>query len=94
MVINKHSYENGLGHGVVYKTVEYQLTKDDHTNVKKTPKFKLFKDAPLDTQKSFELPKGLEVDGICKVGTKLKKLTPVLVLFETAKNSFKTFYNK
>jgi DNA-directed RNA polymerase beta subunit len=29
MVINKSSYENGLGHGVVYKTVEYQLTKDD-----------------------------------------------------------------
>lgn len=94
MVINKHSYENGLGHGVVYKTVEYQLTKDDHTNSKKPPKFKLFKDAPLDAQKAFELPKGLEADGIVKVGAKLKKLTPVLVLYETAKNSFKTFYNK
>jgi len=59
MVINKSSYENGLGHGVVYKTVEYALTKDDNTNTKKPPKFKLFKDAPLDLQQAFELPKGL-----------------------------------
>ncbi len=59
MVINKSSYENGLGHGVVYKTVEYTLTKDDNTNSKKQPKFKLFKDAPLDLQKAFEMPKGL-----------------------------------
>lgn len=59
MVINKSSYENGLGHGVVYKTVEYALTKDDNTNSKKQPKFKLFKDAPLDLQKAFEMPKGL-----------------------------------
>jgi DNA-directed RNA polymerase I subunit RPA2 len=86
MVINKSSYENGLGHGVVYKTVEYQLTKDEPNNSKKTPKFKLFKDAPLDKQQAFELPEGLDADGICKVGAKLKKLCPVLVLFDTTKN--------
>jgi hypothetical protein len=45
-----------LGHGVVYKTVEYQLTKDDNNNSKKPPKFKLFKDAPLDKQQAFEMP--------------------------------------
>lgn len=94
MVINKSSYQNGLGHGVVYKTVEYALTKDDNTNSKKQPKFKLFKDAPLDLQKAFEMPKGLQADGICKVGVKLKKLSPVLVLYETSKSSFKTFYSK
>ena len=50
MIINKSSYENGFGHGIVYKTVEYTLTKDE---LKKPPKFKMFKDAPLDAQKSF-----------------------------------------
>lgn len=40
------------------------------------------------------MPKGLDLDGICKVGTKLKKLCPVLVLYEVSKNTFKTFYNK
>ena len=94
MVINKSSYENGLGHGVVYKTVEYQLTKDDNNNSKKPPKFKLFKDAPLDKQQAFEMPDGLDADGICKVGAKLKKLCPVLVLYDTTKNEFKKFYNK
>lgn len=95
MIINKSSYENGLGHGIVYKTVEYQLTKDDpNTPSKKQPKFKLFKDAPLDKQQAFELPSGLDADGICKVGSKLKKLCPVLVLYDTTKNEFKKFYNK
>ena len=28
MIINKSSYENGFGHGIVYKSVEYTLTKD------------------------------------------------------------------
>jgi DNA-directed RNA polymerase I subunit RPA2 len=27
MIINKSSYENGFGHGCVYKTVEYVLSK-------------------------------------------------------------------
>jgi hypothetical protein len=68
------------------------LCKDD--NSKKVPKYKLFKDAPLDQQQTFELPKGLDIDGICKVGIKLKKLSPMIVLYETLKNSFKTFYSK
>jgi hypothetical protein len=36
----------------------------------------------------------MESDGIIKVGAKLKKLAPVLILYEVAKKSFKTFYNK
>jgi len=40
------------------------------------------------------LPRGIQADGMCRVGIKLKKFTPVLVLYETAKKGFKTFYNK
>ena len=40
------------------------------------------------------MPKGLEGDGIVRVGAKLKKFAPILVLYETAKNNFKTIYNK
>ena len=47
MIINKSSYENGFGHGCVYKTVEYVLAKDEGRENKKSVKFKLFKDAPL-----------------------------------------------
>jgi DNA-directed RNA polymerase I subunit RPA2 len=79
MIINKSSYENGFGHGVVYKTIEYLLSRDD--SAKKVPKYKLFKDAPLEQQQTFELPKGLDIDGICQVGIKLKKLCPVIVLY-------------
>ena len=50
MIINKSSYEMGFGHGCVYKTVEYILTKEEG---KRPPKFKLFKDAPLEMQKLF-----------------------------------------
>ena len=91
MIINKTSYENGFGHGCVYKTVEYTLTKDE---LKRPPKYKLYKDAPPDIKKTFELPKGIDPDGLAKVGIKLRKLTPVLVLYEVGKKSFKTFYNK
>ena len=54
----------------------------------------MFKDAPLDAQKSFEMPKGLDADGVIKVGVKLRKFVPVLVLYETSKKDFKTFFNK
>ena len=57
MIINKSSYEQGFGHGCVYKTVEYVLSKDE--NVKKPPKFRLFKDAPSEKQKMHELPPGI-----------------------------------
>ena len=40
------------------------------------------------------MPKGLDVDGICPVGTKLKRFTPVLALYETSKKAFKVFRNK
>jgi hypothetical protein len=90
MIINKSSYEMGFGHGCVYKTVEYVLCKDD----KRPPKYKLFKDAPLEMQKMFEIPPNIEADGLTKVGAKLRKMSPVLILYEVAKKSFKTFYNK
>jgi len=45
-------------------------------------------------QKLFELPQGMESDGIIRVGAKLKKLSPLLVVYEVAKKSFKTFHNK
>lgn len=93
MIINKSSYENGFGHGVVYKTVEYLLHKEEG-NSKKPPKFKLFKDAPLESQKLFELPPEIQSDGMIRVGAKLKKFCPVLVVYEVAKKAFKTFYNK
>jgi hypothetical protein len=54
----------------------------------------MFKDAPLEMQKLFELPPEIQSDGLCKVGIKLKKFCPVLILYEVAKKSFKTFYNK
>ena len=90
MIINNSSYEMGFGHGCVYKTVEYVLAKDD----KRPPKYKLFKDAPLEMQKMFEIPPNVEADGLTKVGAKLRKMSPVLILYEVAKKSFKTFYNK
>lgn len=45
-------------------------------------------------QKLFEIPQFIESDGVIKVGAKLKKMSPVLILYEVAKKSFKTFYNK
>lgn len=45
-------------------------------------------------QKLFELPQGMESDGIIRVGAKLKKFSPLLVVYEVAKKSFKTFHNK
>lgn len=54
----------------------------------------LFKDAPLESQKLFELPPEIQSDGMIKVGTKLKKFCPVLVVYEVNKKAFKTFYNK
>ena len=92
MIINKSSYEQGFGHGCVYKTVEYVLNKEE--NVKRPPKFKLFKSAPAEAQKLFDLPSGMESDGIIRVGAKLKKLSPILVVYEVAKKEFKTFRNK
>ena len=76
----------------MYKTVEYVLAKDEVS--KRPAKYKLFKDAPLEEQKMFEIPKNLQSDGMIKVGAKLKKLTPVIVLYEVAKKTFKTFFNK
>ena len=91
MIINKSSYEAGFGHGIVYKTIEYTLSKDEN---KKPPKYKLFKDAPPNMQKLFELPASIESDGIIKIGTRLRKMMPVIVLYELGKKSFKTFFNK
>jgi len=54
----------------------------------------LFKDAPLESQKLFELPPEIQSDGMIRVGAKLKKFCPVLVVYEVAKKTFKTFYNK
>lgn len=68
------------------------MSKED--NVKKPPKFKLFKDAPAEKQKMQELPQGVQSDGVIRVGAKLKKLSPVLVLYEVAKKDFKIFRNK
>lgn len=45
-------------------------------------------------QKLFEIPQSIESDGIIRVGAKLRKMSPVLILYEVAKKSFKTFYNK
>lgn len=45
-------------------------------------------------QKLFEIPQYMESDGLIKVGAKLKKMSPILILYEVAKKSFKTFYNK
>jgi DNA-directed RNA polymerase I subunit RPA2 len=91
MIINKSSYEQGFGHGCVYKTVEYLLSKDEN---RRPPKYKLFKEAPAESQKMFEIPPNMESDGVVRVGAKLKKMTPLLILYEVAKKSFKTFYNK
>lgn len=48
MIINKSSWERGFGHGMVYKTVEYIVNKEDD---KKRQKFKLWKDSPADKKK-------------------------------------------
>ena len=45
-------------------------------------------------QKLFEIPAHMQSDGIIRVGAKLHKMSPVLILYEVAKKSFKTFYNK
>jgi hypothetical protein len=45
-------------------------------------------------QKLFELPTEIQSDGMIKVGAKLKKFCPVLVVYEVSKKAFKTFYNK
>lgn len=45
-------------------------------------------------QKLFEIPQYIEADGIIKVGAKLKKMSPVLILYEVSKKAYKTFYNK
>jgi DNA-directed RNA polymerase beta subunit len=87
MIINKSSLERGFGNGVVYKTVEYQINKDDN---KKNQKYKLFKDAPNDKKKEYRLPEGISKDdGIVKVGTRLKKTSVVLVLYDVTKGQFK-----
>lgn len=92
MIINKSSLERGFGNGVVYKTVEYQINKDE---VKKNQKYKLFKDAPHDKKRDYRLPEGISKDdGIVKVGTRLKKTSVVLVLYDTVKQQFKEFKNK
>lgn len=87
MIINKSSLERGFGNGVIYKTVEYQINKDE---VKKNQKYKLFKDAPHDKKKDYRLPDGISKDdGIVKVGNRLKKTSVVLVLYDTIKGQFK-----
>lgn len=45
-------------------------------------------------QKLFELPAQIDSDGICRVGAHLRKYSPLLVLYDVAKRTFKTFYNK
>jgi DNA-directed RNA polymerase I subunit RPA2 len=45
-------------------------------------------------QRLFEIPQQIQSDGIIKVGAKLKRMSPVLILYEVAKKAFKTFYNK
>lgn len=40
------------------------------------------------------MPQTLDGDGVCRVGAKLKKFCPILVLYEISKKCFKTFYNK
>lgn len=71
---------------MVYKTVEYTVNKEDD---KKRQKFKLWKDSPADKKKEYQLPEGLDSDGIVRVGAKLKKGSPILVLFDVAKKTFK-----
>jgi hypothetical protein len=41
-----------------------------------------------------QLPPNMESDGIVRVGAKLKKLSPILIVYEVAKKTFKTFFNK
>lgn len=45
-------------------------------------------------QKLFEIPQQIESDGVIKVGAQLKKMSPMLILYEVSKKTFKTFYNK
>lgn len=86
MIINKSSFERGFGHGMVYKTVEYAVNKEED---RKRPRFKLWREAPNDKKKDYQLPEGLDKDGMVRVGAALKKGSPILVLFDIAKNSFK-----
>jgi DNA-directed RNA polymerase I subunit RPA2 len=48
MIINKSSFERGFGHGIVYKTVEYVVNKDED---RKKLRFRLWKDSPGDKKK-------------------------------------------
>jgi len=73
------------------KTVEYIVNREEY---RKPPRSKLWKEAPNDKKKEYQLLQGLEKDGLVRVGAALKKGSPILVLFDIAKNSFKEFRNK
>lgn len=43
MIINKSSFERGFGHGMVYKTLEYAINKEED---RKRQRYRLWKDSP------------------------------------------------
>jgi DNA-directed RNA polymerase I subunit RPA2 len=87
MIINKASWERGLGAGLVYKTLVYDLLAD------RKERFRLWKDAPVELREKVRL-EGLEEDGLCRVGAELRKGSRLALLYNVEKNEAKQILNK
>lgn len=92
MILNKSSYERGMAHGSVYKTFEYSINESSAQTSKK-PRFKLLTQLRQKNQTNENL-ENLDIDGMARIGSVVKKGNAELKIFDTVKNEYKTFYHK
>lgn len=91
MILNKCSYERGFGHGVVYKNYSFDV---NDTGARDTIKKNQYKMLIHSRQQLKDVPENLEIDGIPAIGAPIKKNVPVFSIYDTTRNTLKTFYHK
>lgn len=75
MILNKSSYERGFGHGCVYKTIVKEVNEnigqEAAPGLKNQGRYRMVNQAKHGGDARMDL-KGLDVDGLIKIGTKLE----------------------
>ena len=103
MILNKSSYERGLGHGCVYKSFTKYLNPSAQkqnqssrasTSRSKAPQYRMLNPKYIKRDRQNPIPTSLHPDGLPLIGSKLSNKEPELCLFDLTKNAQHTFNSK